>query len=44
MSKADKLDATGDKMKELGKLIQGIVWGSLFIALLVWIGWQVTFG
>lgn len=42
MSKADKLDATGDKMKELGKMINGIVWGSVFIAIIIFLIWHVS--
>jgi hypothetical protein len=40
----NKFETRGEQMRELGKLIQGIVWGCVFIAVLVFIGYQVTFG
>lgn len=42
MSKAQKLQDTGDKMTEIGKMINGIVWGSVFLAIIVFLIWHVS--
>jgi hypothetical protein len=43
-TKLEKMDATGDKMKELGHLINGIVWGSVFLAIIGFLLYQSLFG
>lgn len=39
----DKWERRGNALKEAGKLVNGIVWGSVLLAVIGYIAWKVTF-